>query len=90
MRGGREFPSAEGGTEWIRVCVALPVEGEICLAERRDVGLFCASHTAEGAWLMRCEVPRSEGEACITRQYHNIECMADLECRGDVCMQPCK
>jgi hypothetical protein len=90
MCGGRQSPKAEGGTEWIRVCVALPLQGESCLAERCAPGLFCVHEVDEGTSTdptsTRCEVQRGEGEACTTRG----ACVAGLECRGKVCMQPCR
>lgn len=91
---GHHVPQPDGGTQWLTACVPLPLQGELCIRDRCATGLFCARQAAESdpvhGEVTRCEVVRNEGEACTTLLYFNITCAAGLECRGEVCMQPCR
>jgi hypothetical protein len=82
-------PPTADPNSWVSdVCLPLPTAGERCFDDSRcAAGFFCDEHP-DGALL--CAAVRAEGQACTSNRYLNITCTAGLECRGDVCMQPCQ
>lgn len=83
------FWTPEGDPEAPRTCLALPVEGEICLERHCAPGFYCEENEAPGVW-ERCVPRREDGEACGSRAEAFAQCREGLECRGETCRPACR
>jgi len=90
--GDPRFPNGGGGTDSVSVCLPLPVEGEVCMIDSCAKGLFCSEQTTNSSGVIpkRCEKLRSRGQACDTQFLFNKDCEPGLECRSQVCQDPCR
>lgn len=90
--GDPRFPNGGGGPDTVSVCLPLPVEGEVCMIDSCAKGLFCSEQTTNSSGVIprRCEKLRSRGQACDTQFWFNKDCEPGLECRSQVCQDPCR